>query len=49
MIAVRPDKKTMLAALPGHNDQLEAYIKDHHINLKDEAGAAQLVTYYNTL
>jgi hypothetical protein len=49
MITVRPDKKTMLAALPGHADQLEAYIKDHHINLKDDAGAAQLVTYYNTL
>ena len=49
MISVKPDKKTILAALPGHGDQLEAYIKDHHINFKDDASSAQLVTYYNTL
>lgn len=49
MIKVRADKKAILAALPDHASQLDAYIKDNKVNLKDDAGMAQVITYYNAL
>jgi len=49
MIKIRPDKKLIIGALPDHAAQLAAYIKDNNVNLKDDAGLAQIITYYNTL
>ena len=49
IIRVRADKKPILATLSDHAAQLDAYIKDNKVNLKDDAGMAQVITYYNTL
>jgi hypothetical protein len=49
MIKIKPDKKSVLAALPDHPVQLEAYINIHHINFKDDQAMGQMITFYNTL
>jgi hypothetical protein len=49
MVKVRADKKSLLAALPDHSAQLESYIKDNNVNLKDDMAIAQVIVYYNTL
>jgi len=49
MTKVRADKKSLLAALPDQAPKLETYIKDNNVNLKDDMGMAQVITYYNTL
>lgn len=41
--------KNLLQALPDHTAELEKYVKEHKLKLKDEAEMARLVAYYNTL
>ena len=49
MIKIKPDKKSVLAALPDHPTELEVYINVHHINFKDDAVMSQMMDYYNAL
>lgn len=46
---VKKDKKAILAALGNKQSELETYIKAEKLNLKNDADAAKLITYYNTL
>ena len=49
MFKVSPDKNSILKVLSDHKDQLEAYLKDHPVNGKDDNSLGMFVAYYNTL
>lgn len=46
---IRNNKKSVLSALPHKKTKLEAYLKAHKPDLKNEAELAKLVGYYNGL
>lgn len=46
---VKKDKKSLLAALPGKSAELETYVKDNRLDLRQEQDMAKLVIYYNSL
>lgn len=46
---IKKDKKSILTALNTKQPELETYIKDNKLNLKNDEDLAKLITYYNTL
>lgn len=48
-IRIKKDKNSVLSALEGSSDALDKYIQDQKLNLKDDAGLAKLLQYYDTL
>lgn len=48
-VKLRKDKKAIVNALSDKKTELEKYIKDERLDLKQEADMAKLVTYYNSL
>jgi hypothetical protein len=44
---VKKDKKAILAALGDKQSELETYIKDEKLNLKNDADVVKLIEYYN--
>src|SRR5690606_231118 len=48
MLKIKKDKKTIIAAL-GHLAQLEKYIQDDKLNLKNDADLARLIRYYDSI
>lgn len=49
LVKIRKDKKAIVNALSDKKAQLEQYIKQHSLDMKEEADLAKLVAYYNTL
>ncbi|MCC9135880.1 hypothetical protein ACFSKU_17800 [Pontibacter silvestris] len=49
LVKIKADKKSVLKALKDQAPALEKYAKANKLNLKDDAGLAQLVAYYNGL
>lgn len=48
-VLIKKDKKSILSALGNKQTELEAYIKDNKLNLRNDADTAKLIGYYNTL
>ncbi len=48
-ILIRPDKKSIIFALPNKQAELEAYIKQNRLNLKDDGDLKKLIIYYNSI
>jgi hypothetical protein len=46
---IKKDKKSVLAALPDKKAELEDYIKDQRLDLRQEQDIVKLISYYNTL
>ncbi|WP_299817761.1 hypothetical protein [uncultured Pontibacter sp.] len=46
---ITPSKKSVLTALSNKKTELEGFIKQHNLNLKEEADLAELVDFYNSL
>lgn len=46
---IKKDKKAVLAALPDKKEELENYIKDQRLDLRQEQDLVKLISYYNTL
>jgi hypothetical protein len=49
LIKIKKDKKSLLQALPGKKIELEQYVKDQLLDLRQEAHMVILMNYYNTL
>lgn len=49
LVKIRKDKKSILAVLNKQAEPLDAFIKEKHLNLKNEEDLIQLISYYNTL
>jgi hypothetical protein len=49
LVAIKPDKKSILAAIPNKQPELDAYIKTNNLNLKKDEDLAKLIIYYNSL
>ena len=47
--SIRKDKKNILEVLGNHQAELESYIKEHKLNLKNEDHLIRLFAYYNSL
>lgn len=47
-VKIKKDKKAILAVL-SKTDQLEKYIKDNNLNLKDDQDLAKLITFYDSI
>ncbi len=48
-VKVRKDKKSLIGALSDKSAELEAYVKEHKVNFKEDNQMGALVSYYNTL
>jgi hypothetical protein len=46
---IKKDKKSLLGVLPEKSSELEKYVKDSRLDLRQEADMAKLVAYYNSL
>jgi hypothetical protein len=49
MIQLKKDKKAILSLLSDKKEQLEKFIDQNKLNVKDEAQLIGLISYYNTL
>lgn len=47
--SIRKDKKNILEVLGNHQAELESYIKERKLNLKNEDHLIRLFAYYNSL
>lgn len=47
-VKIRKDKKAVLSVL-SQTDQLEKYIKDNNLNLKDDPDLIKLITFYDSV
>jgi len=48
-IQIKNDKKSLLAALSNKHPEIEKYIQDNHLNLKNDTDLGKVVTYYNSI
>lgn len=48
-ILIRLDKKSIISALSNKQTELETYIKQNNLNLKDDEDLRKLITYYNSI
>lgn len=48
-VKVRKDKKSVLAALKTNTAELEKYISENNLNLKDDQDLARLIAYYDSI
>jgi len=48
-VKIKKDKKQVLAALGNHAAELEAYITEEKLNLKNEEDLMKLIVFYNSL
>ena len=46
---IKPSKSAVLAQLPNHKAEVEAYIKNSNVNFSDDQSLAKLFSYYNSL
>lgn len=46
---IKKDKKSILSALGNKQTELETYIKNNKLNLREDSDAGKLIAYYNTL
>jgi hypothetical protein len=49
IVKIKKDKKSILEALNNKQTELETYIKNNNLNLKEDADLVKLIEYYNTL
>lgn len=48
-VAIKRDKKSLLAALPDKQPQLEDFVKTNNLSFKTDEDLIKVVSYYNTL
>lgn len=49
MIAIKQDKKSVLAVLADKETEMNNYLANHKVNFKNNADLTALIAYYNTL
>ena len=49
LVKVKKDKKSLLDAMGNKKSELDQFIKDQRLNLRNDSDMAKLVAYYNSL
>ena len=48
-VKIKLNKKSVAKALSDKEDKIQSYLNEHHLNLNDEYGIAELLEYYDSI